>query len=210
MSRTAPTAGGAGQREVTEYDGTYEEAIAAGRVRCPPPMKWNAFQKYRRVTGEAPNPQADGFLPDRAEESALHQRIMALFYGPDWRDAASRYEDADEKWLDRLESGEDSEPPDATLYLVDGEDEADPNSRPVSPPSGRIGFQTPSVPAASAAGAGGGAGVSTMFTSGFNDETVQSDQGNSRPKPNCSMYYTWTTTRTRTTTKNIKRKKSAR
>ena len=98
MSLTAPTAGGAGRREVTEYDGTYEEAIEAGIVKCPPPMKWNAFQRYRRVTGEAPNPQADGFLPDRADESALHQRVMASLYGQNWRDSATAYEDNDPEW----------------------------------------------------------------------------------------------------------------
>ena len=177
MSLTAPTAGGAGQREVTEYDGTYEEAIAAGVVKCPPPMKWNAFQRYRRVTGQAPSQEADGFLLDRADESALHQRIMALFYGPNWRDAASRYEDADEAWLDRLEDGRDSEPLDASLYLIDGDDEADPSARPASPPSGRNGFQTPSVPAASAAGTGGGAGVTTTFTSGLNEENSSTGSG---------------------------------
>ena len=94
MSLTAPTAGGAGNREVTEYDGTYESAIDGRVARCPPPMKWNTFQRWRRVTGEVPNMASDGFQPDRADESALQQRIMATLYGHDWRDSASRYEDA--------------------------------------------------------------------------------------------------------------------
>ena len=173
MSLTAPTAGGAGYREVTGYDGTYEEAIEAGLVKCPPPMKWNAFQRYRRVTGQAPSQEADGFLLDRADESALHQRIMALFYGPNWRDAANRYEDADEAWLDRLEDGRDSEPPDATLYLIDGDDEADPSARPATPERG---FETPSPPAASAVGGGGGGG-SSIFTSGHNGENSSIGSG---------------------------------
>ena len=37
-------------REVTNYDGTFEEAMECGLIEVPPPVVWNMGQTYRKLT----------------------------------------------------------------------------------------------------------------------------------------------------------------
>ena len=50
-STPAADGGPARQREVTGFDGTFEEAVEADLIDKPPPMKWNRWQAYRKLTG---------------------------------------------------------------------------------------------------------------------------------------------------------------
>ena len=51
---------GAVTRHVTNYDGTYWEAVDDGLIEKPPPVEWRDWQKYRRITGTHPNEEEDG------------------------------------------------------------------------------------------------------------------------------------------------------
>ena len=48
-------------REVTGFDGTYEEAVAEGLIDKPPLMKWNRWQAYRKFTATGPTIEDDGW-----------------------------------------------------------------------------------------------------------------------------------------------------
>ena len=63
-------------REVTEYDGTFEEAVECGLLEVPPPVQWNMWQKYRRLTHSAPTMEVDSVVLDNSVESRLYARVM--------------------------------------------------------------------------------------------------------------------------------------
>ena len=78
-----PAADGAvAAREVTELDGTLEEAMECGLVEVPPPVIWNKWQTYRKLTHSAPTKEAGGVVLDNSIESRLYARIMTTLYGP--------------------------------------------------------------------------------------------------------------------------------
>ena len=73
-----PAADGAAvAREVTEYDGTFEEAVECGLIEVPPPVQWNMWQQYRKLTHSAPTKKVDGVALDNSKESIIYTRVMS-------------------------------------------------------------------------------------------------------------------------------------
>ena len=72
-------------REVTNYDGTFEEAMECGLIEVPPPVVWNMWQSYRKLTHSAPTKKADGVVLDNAKESTIYTRVMTKIYGPNFK-----------------------------------------------------------------------------------------------------------------------------
>ena len=82
----------AGRREVTGWDGTYESAVEAGLITRPPPLSWNRWQQWRKSDeGAAPTVQADGHGRESRHEAAIYARVMRLWYGSDYREAARQF-----------------------------------------------------------------------------------------------------------------------
>ena len=50
-------------REVTGYDGTFEEAVEEGIIEKPARLTWNAFQTWRTDVGMRPSEAVDGPPP---------------------------------------------------------------------------------------------------------------------------------------------------
>ena len=92
-------------REVTNYDGTFEEAMECGLIEVPPPVVWNMWQSYRKLTHSAPTKKADGVVLDNAKESTIYTRIMTKVYGPNFKAIARKYLADYPKWLEDLECG---------------------------------------------------------------------------------------------------------
>ena len=82
----------AGRREVTGWDGTYESAVEAGIITRPPPLSWNRWQQWRKSDeGAAPTVQADGHGRDSRHEAVIYARVMRLWYGANYREAARQF-----------------------------------------------------------------------------------------------------------------------
>ena len=82
----------AGRREVTGWDGTYESAVDAGIINRPPPLSWNRWQQWRKSDeGAAPTVQADGHGRDSRHEAIIYARVMRLWYGANYREAARQF-----------------------------------------------------------------------------------------------------------------------
>ena len=93
-------------REVTGFDGTYEEAVEMELIERPPPMVWNSWQRYRKLTGSVPTEKEDGprgKLENRAE-AALYLRVMKNLYGPTYKDQAAEYLQEHPGWMGALEA----------------------------------------------------------------------------------------------------------
>ena len=87
-----PAADGAAvAREVTEYDGTFEEAVECGLLEVPPPVQWNMWQQYRRLTHSAPTKSVDGVALDNSKESLIYTRVMSKICGPNFKGLARKY-----------------------------------------------------------------------------------------------------------------------
>ena len=71
-------------RQVTGYDGTFEEAVIEGLIRAPGVATWNGWQRWRREEGGRPTIEDDGARPQPRDEVALWRRAMAHYHGPDW------------------------------------------------------------------------------------------------------------------------------
>ena len=100
-------------REVTNYDGTFEEAMECGLIEVPPPVVWNMWQSYRKLTHSAPTKKADGVVLDNAKESTIYTRVMTKIYGPNFKAIARKYLTDYPKWLEDLELGTH---PDSSTY----------------------------------------------------------------------------------------------
>ncbi len=72
-------------KEVTGFDGTFEEAIEEGIVTMPPPMMWNRWQPYRTATETRPDVRADGpeYQIDNRHEVKIYLRVMKHYDGED-------------------------------------------------------------------------------------------------------------------------------
>ena len=82
----------AGRREVTGWDGTYESAVDAGIITRPPPLSWNRWQQWRKSDeGAAPTVEADGHGRDSRHEAIIYARVMRIWYGPEYREAARQF-----------------------------------------------------------------------------------------------------------------------
>ena len=77
-------AGAVAVREVTGFDGTFEEAVTEGLIRSPGVATWNGWQRWRRDEGGRPTVEDDGARPAPREEVALWRRVMAHYHGPEW------------------------------------------------------------------------------------------------------------------------------
>ena len=49
------------RREVTGWDGTFEEAVDADVIPRPPPLNWNRWQRWRSDEGGGPTIDIDGY-----------------------------------------------------------------------------------------------------------------------------------------------------
>ena len=78
-------------REITGFDGTFEEAVELGLVNKPPRLAWNAFQRWRATVGMRPTVAEDGEppIPMNRLESKLYVRVMTAYYGPSFKEGAS-------------------------------------------------------------------------------------------------------------------------
>ena len=92
-------------REVTEFDGTFEEAMECGLVDVPSPVIWNKWQTYRKLTQSSPTTEMDGVVLDNSVESRLYARVMTKLYGPDFKGLARKYLADHPKWMEDLECG---------------------------------------------------------------------------------------------------------
>ena len=48
-----------GTREVTGWDGTFEEAVEMGMVIQPKPLRWQEWLRWRKFYGARPTPEED-------------------------------------------------------------------------------------------------------------------------------------------------------
>ena len=92
--------GAVAAREVTEYDGTFEEAMECGLVEIPPPVAWNKWQAYRRLTHSALTKEADGVDLDNSVESRRYKHIMTKLYGPNFKALARKYMTDYPTWME--------------------------------------------------------------------------------------------------------------
>ena len=82
------------RREVSGVDVWYEDAVASGVVDIPPPMSWQLWRTYRKVTRTRPTEEEDG--PDyrydasetQREEMSLYTRVMKHYYGENFNQLA--------------------------------------------------------------------------------------------------------------------------
>ena len=104
----APAADGAParQREVTGYDGTFEEAVEADLIDKPPPMIWYRWQAYRKLTGSTPTLQEDGWQSNPTVEAKIYRRVMRAYYGPNYRDMAGSYDRENPMWFAELQASQ--------------------------------------------------------------------------------------------------------
>jgi len=58
-------------REVSQYEGTLGEAIAAGEIPVPPLMEYNEFIKWRREVGRRPTLKTDGVTTTSRQAATL-------------------------------------------------------------------------------------------------------------------------------------------
>ena len=68
----------ADRREVTGWDGTFEEAVEADIIQRPPPLSWNRWQRWRSDEGGGPTTATDGYSRDTRHEAAIYARVMRL------------------------------------------------------------------------------------------------------------------------------------
>ena len=118
MSTEGPSAAAADGhpiREVTGFDGTFEEAVTEGLIDKPPPIVWGDWQKYRRITQTRPTPDDDGQPYDNRVEGKLYSRVQSFYYGPNYKARARRYNTEHPNWLQALE--ELGTPPPAPAVL---------------------------------------------------------------------------------------------
>ena len=89
MSNQGPQEG-TQYREITGFDGTFEEAVQLGLVEKPPRLAWNAFQRWRTQVGLRPTIADDGEppIPMNRLESALYVRVMTAYHGPNLKEGA--------------------------------------------------------------------------------------------------------------------------
>ena len=81
----------ADRREVTGWDGTFEEAVDADVIPRPPPLNWNRWQRWRSAGGGGPTTATDGYSRDTRHEAAIYARVMRLWYGPNDKEATRRF-----------------------------------------------------------------------------------------------------------------------
>ena len=79
------------RREVTGWDGTFEEAVDADVIPRPPPLNWNRWQRWRSDEGGGPTIDTDGYSRDARHEATIYARVMRALYGPNYRDAARTF-----------------------------------------------------------------------------------------------------------------------
>ena len=84
-------------QEVHGYAGTFEEAVELGLIEKPPPLVWNDWLQYRKITESVPSGMAD----NRAE-GKLYARVQRHYYGEQYRSLAKAYNEEHPGWLDRL------------------------------------------------------------------------------------------------------------
>ena len=71
-------------REVTGRPEPFEEVVRMGGLEKPSLMEFNEWQKWRKRS--RPNARIDGTATTSRQEVDLWNRVMAEYYGDDWRD----------------------------------------------------------------------------------------------------------------------------
>ena len=93
-------------REVTGYDGSFEEAVEVGLYDKPPPLVWNDWLHYRKISRSLPTTEFDG--PGQAyestRESKVYARVQKHYYGPNYKKLASDYARNHPNWMDQMEA----------------------------------------------------------------------------------------------------------
>ena len=69
-------------REVTDFDGTFEEAVTAGLVPKPPNLQWGSWMKWRKRFGALPSTEVDGGMILQRAEGEIYHRVLKHYYGP--------------------------------------------------------------------------------------------------------------------------------
>ena len=69
-------------REVTGFDGPFEEAVEQGLVPKPPNLQWGAWMKWRQTYGALPSWEVDGGRVRQKAEGLIYHRVLAHYYGP--------------------------------------------------------------------------------------------------------------------------------
>ena len=65
-------------REVTGFDGTFEEAVTAGLVPKPPNLQWGSWMKWRKRFGALPSTEVDGGMILQEAEARFTPSPQAL------------------------------------------------------------------------------------------------------------------------------------
>ena len=71
-------------RQVSGTDVRFLDAVRDGLVPAPGLMDWNAWQRWRRTTGQRPTVARDGELPGNRAEVALWRQAMEAIHGARW------------------------------------------------------------------------------------------------------------------------------
>ena len=150
-------------REVTGWDGTFEEAVDADVIPRPPPLNWNRWQRWRSDEGGGPTIDIDGYSRDARHEAIIYARVMRALYGANYRDAARAFALDNPDW--------EPTPPLYQEPEARGQPARHPNGKgkgkgqageyPLAPPLPVLQRASVAAPAADAGSAGGG-GVGGM------------------------------------------------